>query len=988
MNTLAELNNYSSEFLTVNDDRDFSIAFSQPSVSNLDITVSEGISYVPSFGVYVLEIISASDLSLTIDVSNLPGATLSWPAGLSAGTTFSNPATGVYVASGFSTNSDWSKLTTETLINQPRDNTTAHTISMTFEYPTSQSIQWTNTVTVTDTAELATPVDCDFDPGFANNLLAPLILDLENTTGTYSITITPPNTSRVSLMQSSGVGGTFNYNPTTTITTITGTKTQVNSHLSTLVMTTTAESSVFSLLYQLTNPVSNVVTYKSQTMRSNLDAQDLINADIARTYNENTVALLFSQDPVSIIHESLTPIVYKIILTLSSNVGSIHLVNNNLGWDETARTYTISGTKNQVNDALSQVYFFPNADTTTAFTLNTKMYFDDVLKSSVDGDFTAIPFVGSYPEIYRVFNSVGTFTLDVTLEQLRYMDCDLTIIGGGGGGGGGTAANGNNKSGGGGGAGGVKKYIGYTGFKQIEIDTDITIGVGAGGLGIPNNSDTSDYTTYYNNATGKNSYININDLLWQQVVSTESGSYTTVGIRKDNTMWAWGQDSTALGLNFDVGEQLPALQIPGYWTSVQAGQGFFAAIKTDGTLWTWGSGGAHLGLNNYSSVDQPTQVGTSTWTSVVCGINFMIGIKTDGTLWSWGNNFYGTLGLGDTTVRLVPTQIGVDNNWVQASAGGQHAGAINTLGEVWLWGNNRNSQAGQPSYVLQSDSPYRSRNAGGSFLSCGDRHTLVLETDGSLIGTGADGDWQLGFSGTTTVNGWVSLATGQTWTYINAGGNQSMAINQVGEIFSTGKGHSTELGPTVTKTGWSKINSLPALNFTQAHCGWQYNTCHAIAESGELYSSGPWQDGFTGQTSGYDWVRTGGRLDMVIGGGYGAYFNWGQQGPTPNVGPGASSGGAPSDLTISIPTNRWLASQGNSGGSVGPAGGGGAGSPGATGQGGAGIQVEVYGETLEVAQGGGVYGTAATTYGSGGAGTNSNGANGQPGLVLIRFYKD
>ena len=49
-----------------------------------------------------------------------------------------------------------------------------------------------------------------------------------------------------------------------------------------------------------------------------------------------------------------------------------------------------------------------------------------------------------------------------------------------------------------------------------------------------------------------------------------------------------------------------------------------------------------------------------------------IATKTDGTLWSWGQNSYGRLGLGDTTSRSSPVQVGTLTNWSSIAGGGVH----------------------------------------------------------------------------------------------------------------------------------------------------------------------------------------------------------------------------------------------------------------------------------------------------------------------------
>jgi alpha-tubulin suppressor-like RCC1 family protein len=102
------------------------------------------------------------------------------------------------------------------------------------------------------------------------------------------------------------------------------------------------------------------------------------------------------------------------------------------------------------------------------------------------------------------------------------------------------------------------------------------------------------------------------------------------------------------------------------------------ALKTDGTIWSWGSNSyGQLGLGDTTKRSSPVQVGAlTTWSKIYAGYGSGAGIKTDGTMWSWGNNGSGRLGLGNTTSVSSPVQIGALTTWANASFGEIHAFAL------------------------------------------------------------------------------------------------------------------------------------------------------------------------------------------------------------------------------------------------------------------------------------------------------------------------
>lgn len=54
-------------------------------------------------------------------------------------------------------------------------------------------------------------------------------------------------------------------------------------------------------------------------------------------------------------------------------------------------------------------------------------------------------------------------------------------------------------------------------------------------------------------------------------------------------------------------------------------------------------------------------------------------------IWSFGGNGNGQLGLGDTTSRSSPVQVGTLTNWKQVSSGSSHMAAVKTDGILWSW---------------------------------------------------------------------------------------------------------------------------------------------------------------------------------------------------------------------------------------------------------------------------------------------------------------
>lgn len=288
-------------------------------------------------------------------------------------------------------------------------------------------------------------------------------------------------------------------------------------------------------------------------------------------------------------------------------------------------------------------------------------------------------------------------------------------------------------------------------------------------------------------------------------------------------LWLWGGNSYgALGDNTTIPKSSP-VQVIGdgtNWISVSAGYGNVghkAGIKTDGTLWVWGfNGNGQLGDNTIAHKSSPIQtVGFATnWSQVSCGYRRTSAVKTDGTLWSWGNNPNGELGDNTVTSRSSPVQtVAFGNNWSSVSCGQRHTAGIKTDGSLWIWGINSNGQLGDNT-VTSKSSPVQTIALGNDWASvaCGYNNTIGIKKNGTLWAWGANNYGQLGDNTTIRKSSPVqTVAFGTNWIKASCQGySVAIALKQDGTLWSWGYNGVGELGINATTARSSPIQVVGA----------------------------------------------------------------------------------------------------------------------------------------------------------------------------------
>ncbi len=169
------------------------------------------------------------------------------------------------------------------------------------------------------------------------------------------------------------------------------------------------------------------------------------------------------------------------------------------------------------------------------------------------------------------------------------------------------------------------------------------------------------------------------------VAAISAGAFHTMVIRKDGSLWGSGggpnlTNSGGVSIrNGEFGTGMKFVKVMDDVMAVSCGTISTAIIKKDGTLWTWGEGKPEKKLDNAIAVSS--------------GNSHTLAIKKDGTLWAWGWNYFGQIGDG-TNNAYVEKPKKVMDKVVYTCAGGNDSFAIRNDGSVWAWGYNNKGQLG------------------------------------------------------------------------------------------------------------------------------------------------------------------------------------------------------------------------------------------------------------------------------------------------------
>lgn len=259
-----------------------------------------------------------------------------------------------------------------------------------------------------------------------------------------------------------------------------------------------------------------------------------------------------------------------------------------------------------------------------------------------------------------------------------------------------------------------------------------------------------------------------------------------------------------------------------------------SAIIIDGKLWTFGNNFyGQLGLGYYSSrVLTPTEVpGLSNVVAVACGQYHTAVILSDGRLWTFGSNNDGQLGLQNNIGYNTPQQVSL-SNVVAVACGGFHTAAILSDGSLWTFGDNQFGQLGLEDNIVYNKPQQVKTLSNVIAVACGIAHTAAILSDGSLWTFGYNNKGQLGLGNTKTG---ASYNTPQQVAILDVvavacGFYHTAAIVSDGTLWTFGDNNRGQLG-LGNNTDYNTPQQVSLSNVIAVACGGSHTTTILSDES-------------------------------------------------------------------------------------------------------------------------------------------------------------
>ena len=450
MSSLTELNNYSNNTISFTDNRPAGILLSYPTLRDIPNFVAQSSSFPVERKIDIVEIINPAgtlNLTFSVDLSSVPGASLTWDTLFSGSIT--SEVNQVYSVRAIESIADWDFVKAPT-ITLPDDfqGSFEYTCTLTYLSGTGLTNQSWTVGSFVPVANLAAQFTQTASPIMFKGIIN------EEFTSNFTL-----------------LGGGFELDiASADFANTFGINADVDRSFRGFTSVQTVDATVnASINYLLANGVSNLTVTANKSFTGDR-IEPITNLDNIRTFTSNSVSAIFNSNP-PVIQVPDSSGTYQVIVTCADGGFGTGDFNN-----ITENTFSFTGNETDANFWIRDLIFYPDKDFTQDTTMNFKLYKNSVLFRNVDItlDYAGVGFTGRNVE----YTSSGTFT--PTVAELRYSQMHYMLIGGGGGmspdiiypspGGG-------NDKGNAGGGGGAVEYA----LNQSIANTTYSFTVGSGG---------------------------------------------------------------------------------------------------------------------------------------------------------------------------------------------------------------------------------------------------------------------------------------------------------------------------------------------------------------------------------------------------------------------------------------------------------------------------------------------------------------------------
>jgi alpha-tubulin suppressor-like RCC1 family protein len=255
------------------------------------------------------------------------------------------------------------------------------------------------------------------------------------------------------------------------------------------------------------------------------------------------------------------------------------------------------------------------------------------------------------------------------------------------------------------------------------------------------------------------------------VIALAAGMYAGYALRRDGVVWAWGDDGVGqlggVGAEVTRGRPGPVQQLTGV-VAIAAGASNAYGLRRDGTVWAWGddslgelgAGGCRVRQTRAAdgshcpATGTPVEIrGLTRVRAIAAGANTGYALRADGTVWAWGDSTSGALGSATARPFAVwPVRVSAPSDVVSIAAGSGSAYAVLRDGSVLAWGAGSQGQLGDGSLTDRVSPAPVQRLAGAVAIAAGGAMAYGLDRHGRLWAWGSGSYGQLGNGSTLTID--------------------------------------------------------------------------------------------------------------------------------------------------------------------------------------------------------------------------------------------